>query len=83
MNSWNIRYLSGSKFFLRKMKTRIINVFTRHEKWLVPLSLFLICCIALLERLQGIGHELWLDELTTAWVVGDDFKSIFDRSLLN
>src|SRR4051812_46007663 len=47
------------------------------------LGLLAIVAWATAIRWVGIGRRLWLDELTTAWVIRDSWSDIPPRAMLN
>ena len=53
------------------------------KKIVFPFFLLLICGIGIYVRVQMIHHDLWLDELTSAWVVKNNFSMIFERCWIN
>ena len=55
----------------------------RLKKLAIPFFILSVCSIGVFVRVQVIHHDLWLDELTTAWVVNDNFSKIFERCWIN
>jgi len=55
----------------------------RLKKLAIPFFILSVCSIGVFVRVQVIHHDLWLDELATAWVVNDNFSKIFERCWIN
>lgn len=68
--------------------TSIINfkrkgMYSQLKKNSIPFFLLVICSIGIYTRISDIHHNLWLDELTTAWVIEGSFSEIFTRCWIN
>ena len=45
--------------------------------------LAIIAITGFVLRTSFAGHEFWLDEITTTWVINDGFSGIFERCWIN
>jgi hypothetical protein len=61
----------------------VLTYLKRDNKRVTFISLSILMFLALYVRLLFSSHSLWLDELTTAWVVGASFLDIFERCWAN